>query len=260
MDKNKGFQFRHFFVSHDECALKVGTDGVLIGAWACSIVNSSDIFRIKKRHNTVLDIGTGTGLIALMAAQEIHSSAVTAIDIDLPSIGQAQKNVKNSPFSDRIKVLYQDFSDTDGLIRNLGNKFDTIISNPPFYEEDNICSDSRFSNAKHTSRLSFESLAKGVSMCLDNNGTFFVILPYSARSRFVAICAEQCLYLTHECTVYPTEKLYKRNQPQRSLLAFSRIIQPTLHSELTILNSKGNQTQQYQLLTELFYSDIGKDQ
>ncbi len=250
MAKDNGFQFKHFFVSHDECALKVGTDGVLIGAWSCRIVNTSGITHTDNQHKSVLDIGTGTGLIALMAAQEIQGSVVTAIDIDQPSILQAQKNIASSPYSDTIKVLHQDFSDTDGLIQKFSRKFNIIISNPPFYEENNVSGNNRFSNAKHTSGLSFESLAKGVDICMNDYGAFFVILPYSARNRFVAVCAEQCLYLTHECIVYSTERQHMRNQPHRSLLAFSRHIHSTIHSELTILSREGKPTPQHQLLTQ----------
>ena len=143
------FQFKQFTVWHDKCAMKVGTDGVLLGAW--TPVESSA---------RILDIGTGTGLVALMLAQRC-SASVIALEIDGKAAQQAAENITRSPWGSRIEVVCQDFR----LYSNKNNslKYDTIVSNPPYFTDSLKCPDSQRNTARHNDNLSYEELLKGVS-------------------------------------------------------------------------------------------------
>ena len=132
--RGKGFTFKQFHIDHSRCAMKVGTDGTLLGAWATLPTDGS-----------ILDIGTGTGLIAIMAAQRSFGSKITAIDIDEDCVLQARENVAASPWPDHIEVIHsalQDFSPTQ--------KFDCIISNPPYFIDSQLSPDAARSTARHT--------------------------------------------------------------------------------------------------------------
>lgn len=146
------FQFKQFTVWHDKCAMKVGTDGVLLGAW--TPVESSA---------RILDIGTGTGLVALMLAQRC-SASVIALEIDETAAQQAAENITRSPWGNRIEVVCQDFR----LYSNKNNslKYDTIVSNPPYFTDSLKCPDSQRNTARHNDNLSYEELLKGVSNLL----------------------------------------------------------------------------------------------
>ena len=140
------FQFKQFTVWHDKCAMKVGTDGVLLGAW--TPVESSA---------RILDIGTGTGLVALMLAQRC-SASVIALEIDGKAAQQAAENITRSPWGSRIEVVCQDFR----LYSNKNNslKYDTIVSNPPYFTDSLKCPDSQRNTARHNDNLSYEELLK----------------------------------------------------------------------------------------------------
>ena len=137
---NPYFQFKRFTVYHDRCAMKVGTDGVLLGAW--TDVSSSQ---------QILDIGTGTGLIALMLAQRNVTAHITAIDIDEEAIEQAQGNIAASPWKNRIEVMKQDFCQYSA-----NRLFDTIVSNPPYFNQSLKGPDSQRNTARHTDSLELQ--------------------------------------------------------------------------------------------------------
>ena len=168
---NQYFQFKKFIIRQDNCSMKVGTDGVLLGAWA-SIPSLGFL----------LDVGTGSGLIALMAAQR-GAPLVIGIDMDYESVKQARENVLESEWSDKIDIqccMLQNFI-TD-------KTFDAIVSNPPFFTESLLCPDKRRSGTRHTQTLSFQDLAKGVDRLLSTKGEFSVVLPFSAADEFIDSC------------------------------------------------------------------------
>ena len=188
---NPYFKFKQFTVYHDKCALKVGTDGVLIGAWA-------DVSRADK----ILDVGTGSGLIALMIAQRCDAS-VLGIDIDEDAVIQARENVMASQWSGPNEC------DT---------KFDVILSNPPYFAEDVKCPEAQRNTARHTDELDFHSLLQAVSVLLADDGTFSVVLPANAASDFIALATKFKLFLSKQTWVYT-----KPNMPaKRVLMAFSK--------------------------------------
>ncbi len=157
-----------FDVCQGRCGMKVGTDGVLLGAWA-------------RGGRSILDIGTGTGLIALMMAQRFAEARVTAIDIDVEACAQAEENIQNSSFASRIDVEaspLQDFSCTE--------KFDSVVSNPPFFVDSLRNPDSRRSVARHADTLSYRDLFRGVVSLISDDGEFSAVIPAECLSRFVA--------------------------------------------------------------------------
>lgn len=200
---NPFFQFKQFVVYHDKCAMKVGTDGVLAGAWT-QVENA----------RRILDIGTGSGLIALMLAQRNPTASIVAVDIDEGAVEQACENVDRSPWKHRIEVRKGDIrkvSDTWGT-------FDVIVSNPPYFVENVKCPHRQRNTARHTDELDFESLLSAVSGLLSDDGSFSVILPAAAAADFTALAVEKQLHLARQTWVHPREELAAK----RVLMAFAK--------------------------------------
>ncbi|MBR1667744.1 MAG: methyltransferase domain-containing protein [Bacteroidaceae bacterium] len=237
---NPYFRFKQFTIRHDRSAMKVGTDGVLLGAWASLCKKAS------QSKTNILDIGTGTGLIALMLAQRFPMAVIEGVDIDDASIEQAKENVKSSPFSLRISIEKKDFNS----IESFSNKYDLIVSNPPFYQEDTLGGNHARDAARHTTSLPFETLIENASLLLTKQGVFSVILPSGEASHFIAICATYGLYLEHRTDIQSTpQKLSKR-----VLLAFMKDYHFTVAIDsLTLYDGQGNRTSEYNQLTEDFY-------
>ena len=160
--RGESFTFKQFVVRQERCAMKVGTDGTLLGAWA----------ELTKADGRVLDIGTGTGLMALMMAQRYPKALVTAIDIDEMAVSQAAENVKDSPFADRIEVRQADVR-----VFELTEMFDSIVCNPPFFNNALLCPDNQRTQARHTTSLSYQQLMSAVWRLLSEEGLFSVIIP-----------------------------------------------------------------------------------
>ena len=227
------FQFKQFTIHQQRSAMKVGTDGVLIGAWASVRVND----------RTILDIGTGTGLIALMLAQRNPEAEVVAVDIDSESAAQARDNVAASPWSDRVTVeecAVQDF------VSDL--KFDLIVSNPPYFVDSQKCPDGSRNTARHTDTLSFSELMKAAERLLAPDGRFAVIVP--AESAMSVIAAGN-MHLVRRCDV----RTKPSAQPKRVMLEFSpRFEGAALREELTIGDgTNGGYSPEYVALTRDFY-------
>lgn len=156
------FTFKQFVVRQDRCAMKVGTDGTLLGAWA----------EMERNDGRVLDIGTGTGLIALMMAQRYPEAKVTAIDIDEMAVSQAVENVQGSSFADRIEVFQADVNTFEPT-----EMFDSIVCNPPFFNNALICPDNQRTQARHTLSLSYQQLMAAAWRLLRDEGVFSLIIP-----------------------------------------------------------------------------------
>lgn len=230
---NTYFSFKRFTVHHDRCAMKVGTDGVLLGAWT----------RLEDSRR-VLDIGTGTGLIALMLAQRNSDCSITAIDIDSGAIGQARENIQASPWKDRIVALLQDVRSfrSDQL-------FDTIVTNPPYFVNSLKCPDGQRNTARHTDTLDVVSLLGQVAVLLASNGRFSMIIP-SEQSDVLLRTAERVgLYPSRRTDVITRPGI----PPKRVLLEFVRKRVPLLADELVIELERHRYSEEYMALTREFY-------
>lgn len=242
------FRFKQFTVHDDRCAMKVGTDGVLLGAWA-----SVDGAR------RILDVGAGCGLVALMAAQRAPEAHVTAIEIDDAAAAQARENVQQSPFADRVEVLCDDFvtyaanleTSITSQPHNLAQHYDVIVSNPPFFEEDLLPPDAKRANARHTQAggLTFESLVAAAVTLLREGGHLQVIIPKTAQQRFHAICNRYGLSLVRSTDV----QTVVRKAPKRVLLDFANTPLATPQHDVLVLMEQGERSVAYAALCREFY-------
>lgn len=233
--RNPFFRFKQFTIWHDRCAMKVGTDGVLLGAWVS-----------LAQARRVLDIGTGSGLIALMAAQRCPAQ-VTGIDIDSEAIGQANENALASPWKERIRFCQAD-------VRTFYDEpYDTIVSNPPYFRERVHCPDEQRNAARHTESLTFEHLLDAIGRLMSADGSFSVILPVEAGEHFITSAAERHLYLLRRTYVHTKPSAF----PKRVLMTFSRTIQACDTSHLTIEESPRVYTPEYVSLVGDFYLNLG---
>jgi len=198
MGRNSHFQFKQFKIQQENTAMKVGTDGVLLGAWADT-----------ENVNSVLDIGTGTGLIALMMAQ--HSEAtITAIEIEENAYLDAKSNVQNSPWSERIKVVHSSFQE---YLKNNSQHFDCVVCNPPYFTNSIKSKTESRTIARHNDQLPFETLVEGVSHILNKEGHFSVVLPAGAESDF--------RYLAANVRLFPSRITHVKPKPSK---AASRVL------------------------------------
>ena len=199
---NPYFQFKQFTVWHDKCGMKVGTDGVLLGAWA----------PIENAHR-LLDIGTGTGLVALMLAQRsLSDSNIVALEVDKAAYEQAQENVAHSPWSQRIEVCHGDFRQFCAE-----EKFDVIVSNPPYFVNSLLSPNEQRAMARHTGLLTYEELLYGVTRLLTNEGRFTVIVP--------TVVSHSMKEVARKYGLYPVKQLDIQTKPggvpKRTLICFS---------------------------------------
>ena len=244
-----GFTFKQFEIQQDRCAMKVGTDGVLLGAWA-------------EGGQRILDIGSGTGLISLMMAQRFPEAQVWGIDIDPDACMQARENVAASPFADRVGIAccaLQNLSE-EHLVRGSeelmemkegeGNLFDAIVSNPPFFVNGLKNPDSKRAMARHSDSLPFSVLMKGVKRWLSDEGVFSAIVPADELESFVSEAYCSGLSLVRQCGV----KTVERKQPKRYLVAFYKRRAGMVDKCTEIMtDSEGNRSEWYAKITEEFY-------
>lgn len=227
-----GFKFKQFEIHQDRCAMKVGTDGVLLGAWAPG----------GKR---ILDVGSGTGLISLMMAQRFPEAQVLGIDMDGETCEEAAENVAASPFADRVKIeccRLQDYHSAES--------FDAIVSNPPFFLNSLKNPDSKRTMARHTDSLPFRDLFRGAKMLLSDDGVFSVIVPSEVLEVVVSEACMLGFYLVRQCGV----KTVERKQPKRYLLSFAKHRYNGMENTIkTMTDSEGNRSEWYAKITEEFY-------
>ena len=227
-----GFRFKQFAVEQDDVAMKVGTDGVLLGAWA-----SCD------GAERILDIGTGTGVIALMLAQRNTEAKIHAVEIDSTATQRARSNFDMSPWAERLDVeccAVQAF--------NSAEKFDLIISNPPYFVDSLLPPDAKRSTARHTHDLTFEELDKEVCRLLADDGRFALILPTAEFEKYLSITH---LHLVRRCDVHPTTgAAVKRVMAE---FAKSKIVTPANENITIEQQRRGDYTEEYRVLTKDFY-------
>jgi tRNA1Val (adenine37-N6)-methyltransferase len=203
---NPYFRFKQFAVWHDRCAMKVGTDGVLLGAW-CGCEG-------RKR---ILDVGTGTGLIALMTAQRNPEARIDAVEIDADAAGQAAVNFAESPWAKRLNVILADFG-TFAAERDCGEGYDLIVSNPPYFERSLKAKGEQRTMARHTDSLPLERLIAGASRLLTADGVLALVYPIDADARIRALAAEAGLRPKRRVEVRGTPEA----APKRVLAEFRR--------------------------------------
>lgn len=231
------FQFKQFTVEQDRCAMKIGTDGVLLGAWA----------PLENNPFSVLDIGAGTGIIALMIAQRSHAEQIDALEIDENTYEQAVENFENSPWGDRLFCFH---AGLDEFMDEPEDEYDLIISNPPFYTEDYQSGNEQRDLARFSDALPFEELVEAANILLAENGILAVIIPYKEEQKFIALAKDFDLFPLKITRVKGTPT----TEIKRSLLAFSRNLTPNFPvDELVIETSRHIYTEEYISLTKDFY-------
>lgn len=271
---NESFRFRRFNVKHDRCAMKVGTDGVLLGAWADAPLG---------RRISVLDIGTGTGLVALMMAQRFAETRILGIEIDPSAAGQAAENAADSPFRDRISIVQTPlqgfFSDenpvamdgkgagdgsgtmafsgknplfvagkvSDFSLENAGfadRKFEAIVCNPPYFTESLECPDEQRNLARHANTLDAHTLMACSARLLAPGGTLSVIVPYGSRAIYDYEASISGLFSSRICTVSTKPSA----PPKRILLAYTNTVPARLDTEQIVIGGD-----KYREMTQDFY-------
>lgn len=234
MDR-KPFRFKQFVMTDAHCGMRINTDGVLLGAWAS--VAPQPLRR-------VIDVGCGCGVIALMLAQRAPHASVTAIDCDSGAVNDAAVNFASSPWAERIVLFdscFENFSPSD--------KFDLVVSNPPFFTEELKSPEASRAMARHEGALSFEALAARAHSMLMAGGRLAVILPADADARTIATATLHAIYPRRHCKV--------RTRPDlpfvRSMWEFSLDDGECDETALSIRNDSGEFTPEYKLLTHDFH-------
>lgn len=231
------FQFKQFSLEQDQCAMKIGTDGVLLGAWT----------PIENNPFSILDIGTGTGIIALMLAQRSSANQIDALEIDENAYEQATDNFENSPWNDRLFCFH---AALDEFVEEPEDEYDLIVSNPPFYTEDYKSQNEQRDLARFSDAMPFEDLIEVAALLLSENGIFSVIIPFKEEENFLALANEYELFPLKITRVKGTST----SETKRSLLAFSRNENPPFPvDELIIETARHIYTQEYIALTKDFY-------
>jgi tRNA1Val (adenine37-N6)-methyltransferase len=232
----KPFKFKQFTVQQDQCAMKVGTDAVLLGAWV----------NIEHNPKSVLDIGSGTGVIALMLAQRSSAQLIDVIEIDDGAFEQCVDNFENSTWSDRLFCYHASLQE---FVDEVEDKYDLIISNPPFYSSDYKSDNNQRNIARFEDSLQFDHLIESASKLLSDDGKFAVILPFQEEEKLIALASE--------VNLFPNSILRVKGNPsteiKRSLIEFSLKQNPVEINELIIETERHQYTQDYIKLTKDFY-------
>ena len=262
----KPFHFKQFSIAQDQCAMKIGTDGVLLGAWTA----------ITDSPNKILDVGTGTGVIAMMLAQRCDAQVVDAVELDDNAYEQATENFENSNWGDRLFCYHAHLYE---FALEIDEQYDVIVCNPPFYEQSSLSLEgekemskerqmARFENA-----MPFELLVGAVAKLLSSEGRFNVIIPHDREEDFILLCSRANLYPTRLTRVKGTsDSVIKRSMMEFRFYHISqekntdskvleeegeirfRESKIQLHTdELVIEKSRHNYTKEYIDLVKDFY-------
>ena len=233
---SRPFNFKEFTVAQDRCAMQVGTDGVLLGAWA----------PLTENPESILDIGTGTGVIALMLAQRSTATTIDALELDGSAYEQATENFENSPWADRLFCyhahVYEFFTEMD-------DTYDLITCNPPFFDESQKSPDEARNKARFEEAMPFDLLVRAISNLLNPGGIFAVILPFSRKAEFIDLAAKADLFVSKITNIRgQIGKPFKR-----VLIALTTKTSDVSENELTIEKSRHNYTADYTALVKDFY-------
>lgn len=219
--------------------MKVGTDAVLLGAW-CSLGKCPD---------AILDVGAGTGIVALMLAQRSEATTIDAVEIDENGYEQCVENFERSDWSDRLFCYHSSFEEFANEIEGEEEKYDLIISNPPFYTDAFETENKARNKARFTSSLTFKNLLLSVSKTLSESGEFSVIIPFKEEANFIQIAHQNNLFMNRICRVKGTAN----SEIKRSLLCLS-FDKKEIQEEVLIIEKERHQyTEAYINLTKDFY-------
>ena len=232
----KPFLFKQFQIHQDRCAMKIGTDGVLLGAWTS----------LEHQPQSILDIGAGTGVVALMLAQRSMAETIDGIEIDEDAYEQCVDNFEASDWADRLFCYHASLNE---FVEEMDDKYDLIVSNPPFYSEIVPSGNESRDMARQSQSLPFEELLKGVSELITENGTFSTIIPFKEEERF--------LELASTINLYPRRLMRIKGNPtseiKRSLLDLQIGKASAEIENLTIESARHQYTKEYVELTKDFY-------
>ncbi len=230
------FSFKQFSICQDKCAMKIGTDSVILGAWA----------HLENHPDSILDIGSGTGILGLMLAQRCNASLIDAIEIDADAYEQCVNNFEQSPWADRLFCYHASLNE---FVTEMDQQYDVIICNPPFYTENYKTANKQRDLARFTDAMPFNHLLLGVSKLLNPNGLFSVVIPYKEETAF--------LTLAKQFKLFPKHILHVKGNPtsnkKRSLITFSFYNETYTTKTLIVENSRHNYTTDYINLTKDFY-------
>ena len=233
---SKPFRFKQFSVAQERCAMKIGTDAVLLGAWT----------DVDSQPNSILDIGAGTGVLALMLAQRSGAELIDALEIDDAAYEQCVENFEASDWGDRLFCYH---AALDEFTEEIEDQYDLIISNPPFYTDTFKTENEERNKARFEDAMPFTELLKSVSKLLSPTGQFNVVIPFSEESSFIELAAKEGLY--------PSRILHIRGQEsspvKRSLICFRFEKQTIETQELIIEITRHQYTKEYTNLTKDFY-------
>lgn len=231
-----GFQCKQFYIAHDRCAMKVGTDGLLLGAWSP-----------LPTQGNILDIGAGSGLISLMLAQRSQGLVpITAIELDAAAAEQGRENISLSPWPNSISLITADI-----LAYRPTERYRLIVSNPPFFQYSMPAKQSGRQLARHTDSLPFNSLLKKAASLLDAQGVFALVLPYQGIAQFIQLAQSLGWQLQQHCVVFTKQK--KAHRSLISLVPTCTSKVQAVHSQLLIHNLDGSYSTEYQQLLAAFY-------
>ncbi len=228
------FQFKQFTINQEKTALKVGTDSVLLG----SLTDFSN-------SKTILDIGTGTGILALMAAQK-SDATIDAIEIEENAFEQSKDNFSQSKWDNRIETFH---TSIQNFTKETDNLYDQIISNPPYFNSSTKSSCESANIARHTDSLNYEDLCQSVSTLLSKNGSFSLILPFESMKQFKWIAFDYGLYCSKEILIQP--------KPSKNvnlvIMFFKKRLCFPQENRLTIRDNNNNYTAKFKEITSDFY-------
>lgn len=232
---NDFFRFQQFTIRQRQSAMKVGTDGCILGA-------------LSNGGERILDIGTGTGLVALMMAQRFPNASIKAIDIEEQAVAEAGENFNNSPFNSRLiceHISLQNFTETTSP-----SIFDSIVSNPPYFSNSLKNPDKQKSTARHNDELSFRQLCECANKLLQSNGTFTVIIPTEALAPFTAEACINGFILKRHIAI----RTVPHKSPQRHVLEFTKeYVDETHHEEHHVMDADGKRSEWYSEIMKDFY-------
>ena len=232
------FQFKQFSIEQDKCAMKVGTDGVLLGAWAT----------LENNPYSILDIGSGTGLIALMLAQRSYAEQIDALEIDENAYEQCVENFENSNWGDRLFCYHASFQEfVEEMYEE--EQYDLIVSNPPFYTAQYKSENKQRDLTRFEDALPFEHLLQGSSLLLSEEGIFCVVIPFQEEEKFISIANHFKLFPSKITRVKGTPS----SEVKRSLISFSKKQIEVKTDELIIETARHQYTEEYKNLTQDFY-------
>ena len=233
INRNKTFDFKHFSLSNDISAMKISTDGVLLGVW-------TDVLNKKQ----ILDVGTGTGLIALMLAQRCDNALITAIDIDENAFREATLNVEKSPWKGRVNVQHCDFKQFSS-----DEKFDLIVSNPPYFNNGIKAPDSSRATARHDDTLEYSDIISAAKSLLTENGSISLIAPADRLDDISSDATVNGFKINKITTRFNKPK----SRPIRILIELGKEEKNSVSDTLYIRNEDNQYSQQYKTLTKDFY-------